>query len=158
MTRIGWTVEKKTHDPYLVKEKYPDPSVCETCNVVFGKGIYKWEKEIPENAHKIICPACRKIKDNNEGGYLVLEGNFLVEHKEEITNLIKNTEKLETEKRPLERIMEFNDLGNKIEIRTTYEHLPRIIGSAIHHAYKGDLHFSYPEGDKFIRAHWKREN
>lgn len=158
MTRKGWTIEKQTHDPYLTKEKYPDPSVCKTCNVVFSKGSYKWEKIIPENANKITCPACKRIEDNYEGGYLVLEGKFLSQHKEEITNLIKNTESLEKEKKPLERIMEINDKGNEVEIRTTYEHLPRIIGTAIHQAYKGELHFSYPDGDKFIRAHWKRED
>ena len=99
MTRKGWTVEKETHDPYLHKEKYSDPSVCESCNVVFTKGMYKWKKVIPENASKIICPACQRIKDNFEGGYLILAGNFLSEHKEEILNLVKHTEQIEKDKK-----------------------------------------------------------
>ncbi|MDQ7055715.1 MAG: hypothetical protein Q9M89_04210 [Persephonella sp.] len=44
----------------------------------------------------------------------------------------------------------------KIVITTTYEHLARRIGEAVHRAYKGNLNFQYPEGTKYIRVHWER--
>lgn len=150
-------IREEKHDPYMLKEKYPDPSVCEVCNVVFTKGVYKWEKIIPKNANKITCPVCKRIGDDFEGGSLILEGNFLNKHKEEIMNLISNTAKLETEKHPLERIMEIKDIDNKVEVRTTYEHLTRRLGDAINKAYRGELKYNYSD-DKYIRAWWKRDD
>ncbi|HHG75248.1 MAG TPA: ATPase, partial [Persephonella sp.] len=77
-------------------------------------------------------------------------------HKEEIINLIRNVEQNEMAYRPLERVINMEDEGDKITITTTYEHLARRIGEAVHRAYKGDLNFKYPEGTKYIRVHWKR--
>ena len=144
------------HDPYFTKEKYHDPSVCERCGVVFHDGIFQWIEPPPANAEKMICPACRRIEDKYEGGIVVLEGEFLASHKDEILNRIKKVEEEEMAYRPLERIIEINDEGNKITITTTYEHLARRIGEAVHKAYKGKLNFQYPEGAKYIRVHWER--
>ncbi len=144
------------HDPYFTKEKYHDPSICERCGVVFHDGIFQWMEPPPPNAEKMICPACRRIEDKYEGGIVVLEGEFLASHKDEILNLIRNVEEEEMAYRPLERIIEINDEGNKITVTTTYEHLARRIGEAVHKAYKGKLNFQYPEGAKYIRVHWER--
>ncbi|WP_456464719.1 BCAM0308 family protein [Persephonella sp.] len=149
-------IQEYIHDPYFTKEKYPDPSICERCGVVFHEGVFQWIEPPPKNAEKMICPACRRIEDRYEGGIVVLEGDFLKSHKEEIINLIRNVEQNEMAYRPLERIINMEDEGDKITITTTYEHLARRIGEAVHRAYKGDLNFKYPEGTKYIRVHWKR--
>ncbi|WP_457636339.1 BCAM0308 family protein [Persephonella sp.] len=149
-------IQEYIHDPYFTKEKYPDPSICERCGVVFHEGVFQWIEPPPKNAEKMICPACRRIEDRYEGGIVVLEGDFLKSHKEEIINLIRNVEQNEIAYRPLERIINMEDEGDKITITTTYEHLARRIGEAVHRAYKGDLNFKYPEGTKYIRVHWKR--
>jgi len=149
-------IQEYIHDPYFTKEKYPDPSICERCGVVFHEGVFQWIEPPPKNAEKMICPACRRIEDRYEGGVVVLEGDFLKSHKEEILNLIKNVEQEEMAYRPLERIIQIEDDGEKITITTTYEHLARRIGEAVHRAYKGNLNFKYPEGTKYIRVHWVR--
>ncbi|HHG74826.1 MAG TPA: ATPase [Persephonella sp.] len=149
-------IQEYIHDPYFTKEKYPDPSICERCGVVFHEGVFQWIEPPPKNAEKMICPACRRIEDRYEGGIVVLEGDFLKSHKEEIINLIRNVEQNEMAYRPLERVINMEDEGDKITITTTYEHLARRIGEAVHRAYKGDLNFKYPEGTKYIRVHWKR--
>ncbi|RMD46297.1 MAG: ATPase [Aquificota bacterium] len=149
-------IQEYIHDPYFTKEKYHDPSVCERCGVVFHEGIFKWMETPPENAGKMICPACRRIEDKYEGGVTVLEGDFMKQHKDEILNIIKNTEEREMAYRPLERIIEIKDEGDRIVITTTYEHLARAIGEAVHRAYKGNLNIQYPEGAKYVRVHWIR--
>jgi len=58
--------------------------------------------------------------------------------------------------RPLERIIEIKEEDGKIVVTTTYEHLARRIGEAVHRAYKGDLIIQYPEGWKYARVHWVR--
>jgi len=128
-------IQEYIHDPYFTKEKYPDPSICERCGVVFHEGVFQWIEPPPKNAEKMICPACRRIEDRYEGGVVVLEGDFLKSHKEEILNLIKNVEQEEMAYRPLERIIQIEDDGEKITITTTYEHLARRIGEAVHRAY-----------------------
>ena len=150
-------IKEYIHDPYFTKEKYPDPSVCTKCGVVFHNGIFEWIEPPPKNAAKIICPACRRIADKYEGGIVHLEGEFLEKHKDEILNLIKNVEEEEIKYRPLERIISIEDKGNEIIIKTTYEHLARRIGEAVHRAYKGDMKLQYPEGMKYVRVWWKRD-
>jgi hypothetical protein len=156
MGRQDRLLQQDVHDPYFIKQKYPDPSVCEKCGVVFRKGAFEWVKPMPPNATRIICPACRRIADKFEGGTVVLEGGFLSQHKSDILNIITNTEKAEQTSRPLERIISLTDQGAKIEIQTTYEHIARRIGEAIHKAYKGELTIQYPEGEKYARIFWKR--
>lgn len=145
------------HDPYFVKEKYPEPSVCERCGVVFADGIFAWVNPVPKDFPKMICPACKRIEDRFEGGVVLLSGNFLDKHKEEIINIVKNVEAYKIEKRPLERIMSIVENDNKIEIKTTYEHLARRIGEAINSAYKGELKITYPDGEKYVRVKWFRD-
>jgi hypothetical protein len=149
-------IKEYIHDPYFTKEKYPDPSVCKKCGVVFHDGIFEWIEPVPKHAESIICPACRRIEDRYEGGYVVLEGDFLKDHKDEVLNLIRNTEEEEMGYRPLERIIDIKEEDGKIVITTTYEHLARRIGEAVHRAYKGDLIIQYPEGWKYARVHWIR--
>jgi hypothetical protein len=145
------------HDPYFVKEKYPEPSVCERCGVVFNDGIFMWANPIPQNFPKMICPACKRIEDNFEGGVVLLTGKFLKKHKEEILSIVRNVEANKIEKRPLERIMSIEEIEDALEIKTTYEHLARRIGEAVNSAFKGELKISYPEEEKYVRVRWFRD-
>jgi hypothetical protein len=156
MERKDRLVQEYVHDPYFSKEKYRDSSVCEKCGVVYNHGIFEWLDTLPKEAAKIVCPACRRISDHYEGGIVVLEGQFLDEHKQEILNIIKNIAEAKKKNRPLDRIIEIKDQGERVEITTTYEHLARRLGEAVQKAYKGDLKLQYPEGEKYIRVHWKR--
>lgn len=157
MKRMDKLIQEYIHDPYFTKEKYHDPSVCEIYGVVFHDGIFEWLEEVPKDAEKIICPACRRIQDKYEGGIVYLEGKFLEKHSEEIMNLIKNTEEEEMKYRPLERIISIDKEDGKIIIKTTYEHLARRIGEAVHKAFKGELKLNYPEGKKYVRVYWHRD-
>lgn len=155
MNRKDKLIEEYTHDPYFVKEKYEEPSVCEVCGVVFEDGIFKWG-EAPKDAKKMICPACRRIKDKYYSGIVELKGEFLKNHKEEILNLIKNIEEKEKSLRPLERIASIEE-NITMTIKTTYEHIARRIGEAVHKAYKGELKINYTEKSNLLRVEWQRD-
>jgi hypothetical protein len=150
-------IKEYIHDPYFTKAKYKDPSVCEKCGVVFHDGIFQWMEKTPPNANKIICPACRRIADKYEGGVVYLEGEFLQNHMDEIINLLKNVAEEEMAYRPLERIISIERENGSIVIKTTYEHIARRLGEAVHRAYKGDLKLEYPGGQKYIRVFWRRD-
>lgn len=72
-------------------------------------------------------------------------------------NTIKKAGESEKRLRPLERIMDLSIGDDRIEVKTTYEHIARRIGQAVHSAYKGDLKLQYADGEKFVRVHWKRD-
>ena len=158
MEKRNKLIQEQNHDPYFLKGKHPDPSVCEKCGVVFRNGNFEWPGKAPAKAANFVCPACKRIAGRYEGGVVVLEGDFLLKHKNEILNIIKNTENNERKYRPLERIFDIADNDRRIAIKTTYEHIARRIGEAVHDACKGELNFQYPDGEKYIRVHWQRND
>ncbi len=155
MARRDKLIQEHQHDPYFSKGQNQDPSHCTECGVLFARGQFRWE-DVPSQASGMQCPACRRIRDSYEGGVVRIEGDFASIHRDEILNLINNTERLEKQRRPLERLMAVSDESD-IEVTTTYEHLARRIGEAIHRAYKGELRVDYPKGEKYVRIHWKRD-
>jgi hypothetical protein len=157
MERKDRLIEDYNHDPYFTRTKLRDPSVCAQCGVVFHNGIFGWTSPIPPDSVKMVCPACRRISDDFEGGVVTLEGLFLESHRQDIMNIIKNTENAQKARRPLDRIMKITDSPHKIEVTTTYEHLARRIGEAVNNACKGTLELQYGEGKKHIRVRWRRD-
>ncbi len=157
MERRDRLVQGYKHDPYFMREKFKEPSVCRKCGVVFQDGIFEWVKRPPADAEEITCPACRRIEDDYEGGIVHLEGDFLRQHKQEIRNLVENTEDRESRYRPLERILEWQETDDTFTIRTTYEHLARRIGEAVHSAFKGEMDLKYPGEEKYVRVQWRRD-
>lgn len=156
--RLDRRIQEYIHDPYFVREKYSDPSVCESCGLLFSGGIFEWPEKSIKSAAKMTCPACRRIQDNYEGGRVLLEGSFIARHKDEILNIVQNTEEIEKKYRPLERIISVTDEPGRIGISTTYEHIARRIGEAVHKAYKGEMKIQYPEGQKYVRIYWRRDD
>lgn len=150
-------LSEDTGSPYYELRKYPEPTVCSGCRLVYHKGHWTNNMAAPAGANKELCPACRRIHDRNPGGVVYLDGSYLRSHQEEILNVAKNQEKLAREQRPLQRIMWIKPNGGSLEIATTNFHLARRIGEAIHHAHKGELDIKYSDGDRFARVYWKRD-
>lgn len=145
------------HDPYFLKAKLSNGSACTNCGVVYRNGKFCWEKPTVGEVKDILCPACRKTQDDFPGGLVSLEGNFLKGHETEIRNLIVNVEKIEKNEHPLERIMFIGEQDGGLQITTTYEHLARRIGEAVHRAYKGKLSLRYAEDEKEVFVSWNRD-
>lgn len=81
------------------------------------------------------------------------------EHEEEILNLARNVEQTEKQEHPLNRIMAIDkEAPDTLVITTTDIHLPQRIGTAIHHAFHGDLKLHFDEDDYFMRVDWTRES
>lgn len=158
MGRRDRLVQEYRHDPYFLRQKYNEPSFCQECGVVFQDGIFEWMRNPPSDAQAITCPACLRIREDYEGGFVVLEGEYLNQHWDDIRNLIENTEDRERRQRPLERILEWRTREDgSVVLRTTYEHLARRIAEAVHRACKGELDLRYPGEEKYVRAHWRRD-
>jgi NMD protein affecting ribosome stability and mRNA decay len=155
MLRREQLLQEFVHDSYKLKHKLHEPTRCPDCNAMFHKGRWSWDAAPPE-AHVERCPACHRIHDHFPAGYVELSGPFLLQHRDEIVQLVKNCEEKEKSEHPLERIMSIEQAGNGVEVTTTGIHLAREIAERLHHAYKGELQFHYNKEDNLLRATWSR--
>jgi hypothetical protein len=153
----GHHIEEHRHDPYKARKKLREPTACPQCGAVFQDGRWQWVKPRPAKAHQQLCPACHRTNDKYPAGELILGGDFVAGHKQEIVTLARHTEKAEKRQHPLQRIMAIDEKVDTIVITTTDIHLPRRIGHAIVDAYKGNLETHYDEGGYFVRMTWKRD-
>ena len=149
-------------DPYIVKTRNNVMAVCTKCHTVYFKkrwyideDLYQ-KKILMKKIEKVLCPACRKIKDNFPGGIVRLRGAFLNDHKDEIINLIRNEEERARGFNPLERIIKINDVDDGLEVTTTNEKLAQRIGKSLHKAYQGKVVYKWSNDTKLLRADWER--
>lgn len=146
---------QKRDDALQPKQKWPEPTVCGQCRAVYIAGRWTW-KDVPAQAHSVVCPACRRIQEDYPAGIVEMSGPFFTEHRQEILNLVHNTEELEKKEHPLERIIRIKDEGEGTVVTTTGVHLARRIGEALHRSYQGDYELEYLEDERFVRAGFVR--
>ena len=135
--------------------KPPEPTRCPICRAVFHQGRWRWGTA-PEDPHEQSCPACQRIRDEFPAGYVMVKGEFIKDHRDEIVALITAKEKREKAEHPLQRVMAIEDLRDGMQVSTTDSHLARGIGEALYDAYKGDLKLRYSRDENLLRATWKR--
>ncbi|MGR9046160.1 MAG: BCAM0308 family protein [Gammaproteobacteria bacterium] len=149
-------IKEKVHDPYMTRSKPTEPTLCPECGVVFAKGRWEWLPEVPDNAHRELCPACQRIRDKVPAGFLTLSGDFFAAHRDEIMHLVHNKIEAQRAQHPMKRLMAIEDQEDGVIISFTDVHLPRGVGEAIEHAYKGDLDIHYTEEAGIVRVYWQR--
>jgi NMD protein affecting ribosome stability and mRNA decay len=148
-------IQEREHDTYKLRSKLPDPTVCPRCRATYRDGRWTWEAA-PADAHEAVCPACHRIADRYPGGTLVLAGDFLRDHRDEMLGLARNVEERERAHHPLKRIIEIDEGGEEVCITTTDPHLARGIGDAVERAYGGELSYTYTEESNELRLSWRR--
>jgi len=159
------TYKKKssTADPYLPKGASKKTTVCEGCHAVYKNKRWYADPRLYSAALKIIdtavavCPACLKIRDNFPGGIVTLKGDYVLPHKQELLNLIKNEEARARGFNPLERVMSVKENGyGSMVISTTNEKLAQRIGRAIRKAFGGKVSYQWSHDNKLARVDWER--
>ncbi len=152
-------------DPYKTALEYKELSVCRRCRSIYHDKRWsideKLYKSLLKDAGKVnytLCPACQKIQTGYVEGVVELEGDFLFKHKEDILNLINNTEKRANYIDPLEKIIkiDIDDQNEKIILTTTSENLAQRIGKNLEKAYKGSVEYSFSKEDRMARVYWVR--
>jgi NMD protein affecting ribosome stability and mRNA decay len=155
--RMDRLAQEHIHDPYKNRSKLRDPTVCPECNAVFSNGRWQWMESRPRPSRQELCPACHRIRDHYPAGVVTLAGAFAQEHKTELLDLVRHQEEAEKTKHPLHRLMNIEEKPENITITTTDIHLPKRIGNALRHAYKGRLEIHYADEDYFVRLHWTHQ-
>lgn len=152
-----------TSDCYLFRGGCRKTSVCEGCRSVYmnkrwyaDSGLYEHVKKNPGTA-RVFCPACLKIRDRFPGGIVTLKGSYIIGHKQELLNLIRNEEGRARAFNPLERVMTIQENGSaKMIITTTNEKLAQRLGRAIKKAFHGMVAYNWSQDNKLVRVNWER--
>lgn len=100
----------------------------------------------------------RQHKNKEEqGGVITLTGAFLLDHHDEVVNLINHEGRIAEEKNPLHRVSRIDRANGGIVVETTDHNLALRIGKALSHAYKGAHTYKFPKGEKFVEVDWRRD-
>lgn len=148
-------IQQERHDVYRSRVKYAEPTVCTGCGAVYASGRWSWGAA-PRGAAGAVCPACRRIADRFPAGRVELSGEFFREHREEILNLVRNTEVAEKTDRPTERIMAIEGGDGDALVTTTGVHVARRIGESLARSYHGELDVRYGADEETVRVSWTR--
>ncbi|MEK7314115.1 MAG: BCAM0308 family protein [Deltaproteobacteria bacterium] len=147
-------------DSYLPKGSQKGEAICKGCSAVYQNKRWRMadvsEKKIKRLS--VLCPACKKIKDDFPGGYVTLKGDFLKEHKEEILNLVKNKEERARSLNPLERVMAIKSRKGEIEITTTTDKFAQRLGKILNKAFSGTVEYKWSGDTKVARVIWTRQS
>jgi len=95
--------------------------------------------------------------DYEEGGVLRISGTFLLEHEEEIVNLIKHQSSLAEEKNKSHCVKKIAKIDGGLVVETTEHNLTMKIGKALQSAYKGKHSYKFRKGEKFVEVDWSRD-
>lgn len=170
--RKGGSVKKPVGahtDPYLSMTNPADMSICFDCESVYHDK--RWimiedfarvnpdvdaHEMVNEAKHFAVCPACHKIADGFVGGYVTMEGEFFMSHKEEVLNAIRNKEMRVMHSNPLSKVMAINEDDRKVVISTTTGKLARSIGSQLGKSFHGDVTYKWGGYDGATRVYWSR--
>ena len=92
-----------------------------------------------------------------EGGLIKLSGAFLLDHEEEILNLVKKEGKLASERNEKAKLVKIDKANGSLAITTSDHNLALRIGKALTHAYKGQHSYKFLKGEKFVEVEWQRD-
>lgn len=147
--------ETHREDPYQIRKKWSEPTVCPNCGAVYHKGHWQW-RDPPKNANRHRCPACARVRDRVPASSLLMKGEFFKRKKDEILRLADNLAMKEIVHHPLERVIDIERDDESITMYCTGVHLSRGLGEALKHAYQGELEIQYNERSGETRVIWER--
>lgn len=149
-------LRERIHDPYRAGEKLREATRCPQCGVRYKQGRWAWPKTQTFALKSQQCPACRRINDHYPAGEIVLSGEFLDGHRDEVLSRARNVADSERSEHPLHRIISIEQRGADTVITTTDIHLPHRIGHALQNAWGGRLRTHYDREGYFTRVQWER--
>lgn len=142
-------------DPYRLRRKHAEPTVCSKCGAVYHDGHWQWLAR-PANAEEAICTACHRIADQVPAGYVYIDGPFALAHRAELLQLIDRHAERARAAHPMQRVMSIEPGDEKMVVTTTDVHLARGIGSALKSAFQGTLDLHYQQDEYLVRVYWQR--
>jgi hypothetical protein len=161
--KLSYKKKSATTDCYLPRGASRSVSICGSCRAVYMNKRWYVDGDTAKAAAKetktnlVVCPACLKIRDNFPGGIVTLRGDYVLAHKQDVINLIKNEEERARGFNPLERVMSIKENGHgSLVVNTTNEKLAQRLGRAIKRAFHGEVAYHWSHDNKLVRVDWER--
>ncbi|MFP4687628.1 MAG: BCAM0308 family protein [bacterium] len=148
-------------DPYLNEQPDFEPARCSVCGNIYRNKQW-YHPEIVNDVVKEMkmktatCPGCKKVQDRYYYGEVKASGDFMFEHREEISHLIENEIQRAQKKNPLEKLVAAKAAEGEVLFRTTNGKLAERLGRALEKAYQGEL--KQEKSGNVTRVWWKRES
>jgi hypothetical protein len=144
-------------DSYRPRGRHAGTSRCPDCGALYDDGRWTWHIS-SEQMHQLQCPACKRIHEQAPAGEITLDGDYLLNRRDEVLALLHHQADGEKQEHPLERIMDIQESPEHIVVQTTGPHLVRRLGAAMLHAHQGALEISYRTNEGLLRASWARSS
>ena len=151
-------LQPQHHDRDMETRHFAGAAHCPSCGANFHAGRWSWQAlDAGARAEEATCPACKRIAEKAAAGTVTLSGAFVQAHREEILNLIRNTEALENKEHALERLIDIADEEDAVVVTTTGMHLANRIGHALDSAYDGSTRYTYSDDKTHLDVDWERD-
>lgn len=142
----------------------PEPAVCGRCGSRYeGR---RWVSPAVVASRRgpargrvrdVICPACKQIASGLPSGFLSIGGAFVMIHRGDIEQLLRNEAARAALDNPLGRIMTWEPKADGFVVTTTTEHLAQRLGHALEKAYGGTVVYDFSHENKVARVAWRRD-
>lgn len=128
------------------------------CGAVFSNKRWRHGEQggLAEGGQVLVCPACRRIADQNPAGIVSLSGSYFKTHKAVIDNQIDNMAQEAVRKNPLGRVMETLSGNDGVTIKTTDAKLAEKIGRDVFKSHAGELSITWNDPGSPVRVSWSR--
>jgi len=154
--------EFDANDPYAPRCDPGETAICTECHALYERRHWFFDEEayfhasMQPDTHKVLCPACQKIRDRYAKGQVTLRSSaVLTAHKDAILRLIHNEEARAKGVNPLERIIAMTETDDGMVITTTNEKLAQRLGRMLKSAYHGETTYRWSE-PKMLTVEWRR--
>jgi len=137
--------------------------VCPQCNYLYdGKKWFRDDELLKKinrhnEAQKMLCTACKRIRDKIVCGIVYLQADFLKQKEEEVKKIIRKEEEVEQSKNHLSRILRIYWDNNKLVVETINQQLAVHIGKKMKKMYGGHLQITGGQSGHYSRGEDDRE-
>ena len=139
-----------------------DLTVCERCGEVFWRKT--WRRSPVRVTHALltsarwgVCPACRQVAAGEFFGRVLLRGDYVRAHEQELRRRIDTVERRARHTQPDRRIVSMRRAPGGLEVLTTSQKLAHRIVHELKKAFKGRAEYSWSDRDRRLYAVWERQ-
>lgn len=143
-----------------------EPAVCSHCGALYvnrrwslaGAGAAADELQHRRAARPVTCPACKQKHSAIISGFVNIDGDFFISHRDQIERLLRNEAARAAVDNPLAQIISWQDRKDgTLALTTTTEHLAQRLGHALAKAFHGSVDFDFSHENKVARVTWRRD-
>ncbi|MFA6431214.1 MAG: hypothetical protein WCV91_02380 [Candidatus Margulisiibacteriota bacterium] len=99
----------------------------------------------------------RQPSKHEKGGIIKLSGAFLLDHEQEILNLIENENQKAIAENPEHKVIKVEKANSGIMVEVSEHSLAMHIGKSLSSAFKGKHEYKFRPGEKFVEVDWQRD-